>query len=46
MQLAKALSADGRWRIVIFTGDIRESATANKLAKVRQIPFCWSSLES
>jgi phenol 2-monooxygenase len=31
MQLAKALPADGRWRIVIFAGDIRDEAAAQRL---------------
>ena len=46
MQLAKALSADGRWRIVIFIGDIRESVPANRLAKVRRIPFAGPHLKA
>jgi phenol 2-monooxygenase len=37
MQLAKALSADGRWRIVIFAGDIRDPAAADRLKKVRKV---------
>ena len=35
IQLAKALSADGRWRIIVFAGDIRDSTAANRLEKVR-----------
>jgi phenol 2-monooxygenase len=35
MHLAKALSADGRWRIVIFSGDIRDPGAAKRLEKVR-----------
>jgi phenol 2-monooxygenase len=34
MQLVKALAADGRWRIVIFAGDIRGEAAAGKLKQV------------
>jgi len=34
MQLVKALPADGRWRIVIFTGDIRRDVVAGKLKQV------------
>lgn len=36
MHLVKALPADGRWRIVIFAGDIRDSAAASRLEKVRR----------
>ena len=35
MQLAKALSADGRWRLIVFAGDISDSAAAKRLEKVR-----------
>jgi phenol 2-monooxygenase (NADPH) len=34
MQLAAALKADGRWRLLIFAGDIRKSSESAKLAKV------------
>ena len=34
MQLVKALPADGRWRIVVFAGDVREDDAAEKLNKV------------
>jgi phenol 2-monooxygenase (NADPH) len=34
MQLVKARPADGRWRIVIAAGDIRDSAAAERLQKV------------
>lgn len=34
MQLVKALPADGRWRIVIFGGDITESASATRLEEL------------
>jgi len=34
MQLVKALPSDGRWRVVIFAGDIRNPMTAQKLSKV------------
>lgn len=34
MHLVKALPADGRWRMIIFPGDIRESESANRLKKV------------
>ncbi|KFY62198.1 hypothetical protein V496_04707 [Pseudogymnoascus sp. VKM F-4515 (FW-2607)] len=34
MQLVKALPADGRWRIVIFGGDITEPANATRLEEL------------
>jgi phenol 2-monooxygenase len=34
MQLVKALPTDGRWRIVVFAGDRRNSASAKRLDKV------------
>ncbi|KFY01163.1 hypothetical protein O988_02882 [Pseudogymnoascus sp. VKM F-3808] len=34
MQLVKALPADGRWRIIIFGGDITEPANAARLEKL------------
>lgn len=34
MQLVKALPADGRWRIVIFAGDIKYEASAQRLKRV------------
>lgn len=34
MQLAKALPSDGRWRIVVFAGDIRQDAASRKLEEV------------
>jgi phenol 2-monooxygenase len=37
MQLVKALPADGRWRIVIFAGDIRYESSAQRLKKVNDI---------
>jgi phenol 2-monooxygenase len=42
MQLVKALPADGRWRIVIFAGDIRDGLAADRLNKVRPIITCIS----
>jgi phenol 2-monooxygenase len=35
MQLVRALPADGRWRIVIFAGDIRDECAADRLKQVR-----------
>jgi phenol 2-monooxygenase len=34
MQLVKALPTDGRWRTVVFAGDLRNSASAKRLDKV------------
>ena len=34
MQLVKALPADGRWRVVIFAGDIRDHCAAKRLRDV------------
>ena len=34
MQLSKALPSDGRWRIIIFGGDIRDSIASARLDKV------------
>lgn len=34
MQLVKGLPTDGRWRIVVFVGDLRNSASAKRLDKV------------
>lgn len=41
MQLVRALPADGRWRLVIFAGDISHRVAASRLAKV-----CLSSLKT
>lgn len=35
MQLVKALPADGRWRFVVFAGDIGDANAADRLEKVR-----------
>lgn len=37
MQLVKALPADGRWRIVVFAGEIAYSTSATRLGKVGAI---------
>ncbi len=34
MHFVKALPADGRWRIVVFAGDVRQPAAAERLEKV------------
>ena len=34
MQLSKALPSDGRWRIVVFAGDIRQDAASRRLHQV------------
>ncbi|KAF2757406.1 phenol 2-monooxygenase [Pseudovirgaria hyperparasitica] len=33
MQLVRAFKADGRWRVVVFAGDITESGNAERLSK-------------
>ena len=43
MQLVRALPSDGRWRIVIFAGDIRQEAASRKL---NQVSYCQSRLTS
>jgi len=40
MQLVKALPADGRWRIVIFAGDITQNSAAERLIKARLYIYC------
>lgn len=43
MQLAKALPSDGRWRIVVFAGDLsRDSAAGDRLARVSLMQICAS----
>lgn len=37
MQFAKALSADGRWRIVVFAGNIQSPVCAKRLDKVYKV---------
>ncbi|MCJ1285678.1 hypothetical protein MMC26_005019 [Xylographa opegraphella] len=39
MQLVKALPSDGRWRIVVFAGDIRQAAAARKLNELGDALF-------
>jgi len=39
MQLVKALPADGRWRIVVFAGNISEAVPAQRLGNVSEILF-------
>jgi predicted phosphodiesterase len=34
MQLARAMRSDGRWRVVIFAGDITEKEKEERLNKV------------
>lgn len=34
MQLVRALPSDGRWRLVVFAGDIRQDAASRKLDQV------------
>jgi phenol 2-monooxygenase len=45
MQLVNALPSDGRWRVLVFAGDISNSENAEKLESVRyQCPLWRSSL--
>ncbi|MCJ1416205.1 hypothetical protein MMC32_002540 [Xylographa parallela] len=39
MQLVQALPSDGRWRIVIFAGDIRQDAASRKLSQLGESLF-------
>ena len=39
MQLARALPSDGRWRIVVFAGDIRQDAASRRLNQVGEHLF-------
>lgn len=39
MQLVRALPSDGRWRIVIFAGDIRQDAASRKLSQLGEYLF-------
>lgn len=34
MQLVRALPADGRWRVVIFAGEVGDERCVSRLAKV------------
>jgi phenol 2-monooxygenase len=46
MQLVKVLPGDGRWRIVIFAGDISQDVAAEKLKGVRPIIYTLSKSNS
>lgn len=35
MQLVQALPSDGRWRLVVFPGDVREDSASKSLSQVR-----------
>ena len=37
MQFLKAFPSDGRWRIVIFAGDVREVAASRRLSQVNNV---------
>ncbi len=39
MQLIRAFPADGRWRIVVFAGDIRTSRSGERLNNASHLPF-------
>ena len=40
MQLAKALPSDGRWRVIIFAGDIRTTQASRRLLKLAEYLKC------
>lgn len=40
VQLARALHADGRWRVIVFGGDLRKENNAMRLHKVRLGKSC------
>ena len=44
MQLTKALPADGRWRILVFAGDINQKAAFNRLNEVSCDSDCTSRM--
>ena len=39
LQFLKAFPSDGRWRIVIFAGDVRQVAASRRLSQVIDIPI-------
>ena len=39
MQLVKAMPSDGRWRVVVFAGDIQDAENAGRLTKVCHTNF-------
>ena len=43
MQLVRALPSDGRWRIVVFAGDVRQDAPSRK---VNQVSYTSTTLAS
>lgn len=43
-QLVRALPSDGRWRIVVFAGDIRQEAASRKLKQVGYRSSCLPSV--
>ena len=44
LQFLKAFPSDGRWRIVIFAGDIRQVAASRRLSQVFNISTSWAPL--
>lgn len=42
VQLLKALVSDGRWRVIVFAGDIKQPEKAERLASVRKPLFTYS----
>ena len=43
MHFVKALPSDGRWRIVVFAGDIRQDAASRRLSQVIYTSTRWAS---
>lgn len=43
MQFAKVLKSDGRWRIVVFGGDVNKSENQERIAKVSRLMCCSGS---
>ncbi|KAL9082499.1 MAG: hypothetical protein Q9165_008876 [Trypethelium subeluteriae] len=44
MQLLSALSSDGRWRIMVFAGDIRQDTVSKKLHQVNHASYQWTKV--
>ena len=40
MQFLKAFPSDGRWRIVVFAGDVRQIAASRRLQQVSRLSLC------
>ena len=44
MQLAKALPSDGRWRILVFAGDLSHNTNLHRLDKVVSTRLAWTTV--